>query len=243
MRDEYNLMGTFFNPTKAECKEIGTRMIAFDFDSTINDMGEPLGRYIATMLECEEDEVRGYGPGGERTFHFQKEGVSDDTVSQLVHKYVLEESPSLLPTPWAMEVLAYIYEVTMQPITVITYRPFDSAQVTHDWLAENMQVPFTLIMLHGMQKDVVLRRLDTQVFIDDRYKTVSLLEKHVNVSVLYSRPWNQGRRTPAGAMTVTDLRGLIPIVNFMTRKNILRWPGNVPYPDRIGRGKLVDLYA
>ena len=242
MKDKH-LSNTWFNPTKAELKEINATMIAFDFDSTINNMGEPLGLYIAKMLECSEDEVRGYGPDGERTFHFQKAGVSDDTMAQLVHKYVLEESPSLLPTPFAPEVLEYIHYVTGEPITVITYRPADSAQITHTWLTENLTVPFNLIMLHGMQKNVVLSRLGTQVYVDDRYKTASILSNVVGVSVLYSRPWNQGRRVPGGDMTISDLRGIIPIINFMSRRNIMDWPGHIPYPDRLGRGKLVDLYA
>ena len=245
MKNEYGIPynDSWYNPKKADCKEIGPRMIAFDFDSTINDMGEPLGRYIAKMLGCSEDEARAYGSQGERLFHFEREGVSDEAMSQLVRRYVLEESPSLLPTPWAMEVLAYIWSVTGQPITVITYRQIESVEVTYTWLRENLSVPFTLIMLHGMQKDVVLRRLDTQVFIDDRYKTISKLEGAISMPVLYSRPWNQGRQIPAGAMAVTDLRGLIPIINFMTRTNILTWPVGVPYPGWTCRGKKVDLYA
>jgi len=245
MRDEYNLPNTWYNPTKAEIKEIGSSVMAFDFDSTINNMGEPLGRYIAGMLECEEEDVRGYGPQGERTFHFQKDGVSDDTMAQLVHKFVMEESPSLLPTPWAIEVLSYIWMTIGQPITVITYRPADSAQVTWDWLFQNLYpgVPFNLIMLQGMQKDVVLRRLETEVFIDDRYKTVAMLENVVNLSVLFKRPWNQGRIVDAGDMTVNDLRGLIPIVNVLTRTHIMAWPGNIPYPHRLGYETEVDFYA
>lgn len=234
---------TWFNPTKAEIKEIGPAMIAFDFDSTINEMGEPLGEYIAAELGCDVGDVRGRGPEGERTFHFEHSKLTSYDMAGLVHKYVCEETPSLLPTPWAGDVLSYIYQVTEQPITVITYRPKDSVEVTYDWLVENLNVPFNLIMLQGMPKHVVLQRLGTEMFIDDRYKTVQSLENVVNISVLYSRVWNQGRAVEAGHMTVSDLRGLIPIVNFMTRQPIMNWPGNIPYPDRIGRGKVVDLYA
>lgn len=235
MRDEYNLPNTYFNPKKAELKNIKAT-IAFDFDSTINDMGEPLGRYIAEKLGVTEEEVRGRGPKGERKFHFSHPTVTDEEISTMVQTYVLEESPSLLPTPFAMEVLTYCWICTGQPITVITYRPFDAAQVTWDWLNENLPkcVPFNLIMLHGMQKDVVLRRLGTKVYVDDRYKTANILRNVVDISVLYRRPWNQGRKFAAGDMTIHDLRGLIPIINFLTGTHIMDWPGNIPYPNRLG---------
>lgn len=238
------LSNVWINPTKAEVKDIGPATIAFDFDSTINEMGEPLGRYIAKHLECTEDEVRGFNSDGSRCFHFEAEGVSSDTISQLVHKYVLEEAPSLLPTPFAIEVLEYIHSKFFEPITVITYRPEEATIGTYRWLNENLPTtPFNLIMLNGMQKNVVLSRLGTEVFVDDRYKTAQILEKVINLSVLYKRPWNQGRLVEAGDVTITDLRGLIPFVNYMTRTDPMAWPGNIPYPDRIGRGKVVDLYA
>lgn len=232
------LSNTWYNPTKKELKDAGiTATIGFDFDSTINEMGEPLGKFVAEHLECTEDEVRGKNSEGARCFHFNKEGVSSETVSQLVHKYVLEESPSLLPTPFAAEVLTYYWVATGEPVTVITYRPKDSAAVTHKWLCENLpaQVPFNLIMLYGMQKEVVLERIGATAYVDDRYKTAQTLELLDGcLSILYKRPWNQGRRVNAGDLCIEDLRGLIPIINYLTGSHIMDWPGNIPYPNRMG---------
>ena len=220
------LINTWFNPTKMELKEIKASMIAFDFDSTINEMGEPMGDWIAEFLGV--DEVRGRNADGTRSFHFESPGITNDEMAYLVHKYVCEQTHNLDPTPYAVEVLHYIHTRTIEPITVITYRPADSAEITHKWLVDHLTVPFNLIMLDGMQKNVVLGRLGTEVYIDDRYKTVEILEKVVNLSVMYARPWNQGRSVEAGDMTVEDLRGLIPIINLMTRTPILTWPSYIP---------------
>jgi hypothetical protein len=232
MKYECDLPNTYFNPKKAELKNIRATI---DFDSTINDMGRNLGTYIAKFLGVPEHECRSKPDGYER-FHFDHPDYTDEEISFIVQKFVLEESPSLLPTPFAIEVLTYCWICTGQPITVITYRPFDAAQVTWDWLNENLPkcVPFNLIMLQGMQKDVVLGRLGTKVYVDDRYKTANILRNVVDISVLYRRPWNQGRKFAAGDMTIHDLRGLIPIINFLTGTHIMDWPGNIPYPNRLG---------
>ena len=221
------LTNTWFNPTKMELKEVGACRIAFDFDSTINEMGEPMGNWIADFLGVDRESVRGKNEDGTRSFHFEAEGITNDEMSYLVHRYVCEKTDILEPTPYAREVLHYIYHTIKEPITVITYRPADSAVITHKWLTDNLVVPFNLIMLDGMQKNVVLGRLGTEVYIDDRYKTVEILEKVVNLSVMYARPWNQGRSVEAGDMTVEDLRGLIPIINVLTRTPILTWPSYI----------------
>jgi hypothetical protein len=225
------LSNTWYNPTKREVKDIGPATIAFDFDSTINDMGRNLGTYIAKFLGVPEHECRSKPDGYER-FHFDHPDYTDEEISTIVQKFVLEESLSLLPTPFAAEVLSYCWVCTNEPITVITYRPKESAAVTHKWLCDHIpaQVPFNLIMLHGMQKDVVLTRLGAQVYIDDRYKTAQTLESVINLSILYKRPWNQGRVVEAGDLTIEDLRGIIPIINILTGAPILDWPCNIPHP-------------
>jgi hypothetical protein len=137
------------------------------------------------------------------------------------------------------DVLHYIYLKTREPILVITYRPKESVEQTHAWLTKYLPVgvPFNLIMLDGMQKDVVLQRMNVQVYVDDRYKTVDILSRVINLSVLYKRPWNQGRPVEAGDMSVNDLRDLIPIVNYLTRSCTTDWPMHIPYPG------LIDIYA
>jgi hypothetical protein len=188
----------WYNPTKKEIMEAGLfNLIGFDFDSTINEMGHPLGHYIADKL---------YVP--------------------------FEETKDLKPTPYMGDVMNYVWLKTREPILVITYRPKESVEQTHAWLKKYLPVgcPFNLIMLQGMQKDVVLKRMNVQVYVDDRYKTAVILEQAINLSVLYKRPWNQGRPVSAGDMEINDLRDLIPIVNYLTRSCITDWPTGIPYP-------------
>ena len=93
-----------------------------------------------------------------------------------------------------------------------------------------------------MQKEVVLKRIKNNVFIDDRYKTIARLEQCIDLAILYKRDWNQGRPVEAGDMTITDLRDIIPIINYLTRNRITDWPSNIPHPWRIGWeiGKLYE---
>lgn len=141
------------------------------------------------------------------------------------------------------EVLGYIYEVTKVPIVIITARVVENMDTTCTWLDQNMprNIPFKLIMVNGMQKEVVLNRLGIECFVDDRYKTVKRLESCIQVSIRYRRPWNSGRPEPAGQFAIYDLRDLIPFVNTMYGNRPLAWPSNIPYPNRIGRE--VKLYA
>lgn len=232
---------TWFNPTRKELDDDQVESIfAFDLDSVLNEMGMSLGKYVADALGCPCEEVHNKTPEGALSFHFGKEGVPDEEISALVNRYILEESPSLLPTPFMAEVIDYVWASTLQPITVITYRPEETMEVTYNWLKENMpaQVPFRLIIVNGMPKHVVLKRIRAEVFVDDRYKTVQMLEQDINLSILYKRPWNQGRSVEAGDVTIEDLRGLIPIVNILARRHIMSWPGHIPYPNRIGMERI-----
>ena len=113
-------------------------------------------------------------------------------------------------TPNMKEVLTWLYKETNMPITVVTARPLENMSVTYKWLKYKLgHTPFRLIMVNGMQKEVVLNRIHTRLFIDDRYKTVKTLEKHIDYPVLYKRPWNQGRPEGAGVAEVDNLEGLL----------------------------------
>lgn len=223
---------TWHNPTKEELADSGiTATIAFDLDSVLAE-----APYLEVGV-CEKFGVpncRVYHQDGYRMFNYFVAGVSKSEITAAVKDLIISEGPSALPTPYMAGVLRYIHEVTHQPITVITHRSFDTMEVTHKWLAENMakDVPFNLIMTEG-PKEIILKRIGTQVFVDDRYKTVYRMQRLMKgITVLYKRPWNQGRRVAAGDMTINDLRDLIPFVNFVVSKSVGDWPVDVPYPNR-----------
>jgi len=237
---------TYYNPTKHELLDSGIENvhIAFDLDSVLNELGRGLGRHIAARLGLTEEEVRGKSPEGAEAFHFEAEGVSHERMSRYVQEYVMD-SDMIRHTRSMPEVMKHIYMVTEAPIVVITARPMEAMSVTHHWLDKNLPagVPFELIMVNGMQKEVVLNRLDIECFVDDRHKTVKRLESCIDVSIRYRRPWNEDREEPAGHFSIEDLRDLIPFVNTMYGHRPMAWPGNVPYPIRMGQGLEVDVYA
>jgi hypothetical protein len=230
MRDEVH-NNVFYNPTKKEIMEFSLfNLIGFDFDSTINEMGHPLGHYIADTLGVPFEEVRGVSPEGYERFHFSHPDHTDEKITDIVNDYVINHTVDLKPTPHMGDVMNYIWLKTREPILVVTYRPREAMPQTVAWLNKYLPVgcPYTLIMLHGMQKDVVLTRMNVQVYVDDRYKTAVILEQAINLSVLYKRPWNQGRPVEAGDMQINDLRDMIPIVNYLTRSCITDWPMHIP---------------
>lgn len=222
---------TYVNPTDDEME--GQYDFAFDLDSVINDMGEPMGRWLAKEFNFTGD-PHGYHPDGHMTFHFEIPGVRFSKICLAVNRYIEHESPSLLPTPYMKEALQYVHNKTGMPILVITARHPMHQGVTYRWLKENLgDIPFRLYLMHGIRKDVPLKAHGVRVFVDDRHKTIKGLEDRQSVvlPVLYQRPWNQGRNELNNMLSVRDLRDLIPLVNISTGGVPMEWPVGLPYPN------------
>ena len=227
---------TWYNPTRAEIRESGVEApIAFDFDGVLSETETILYDGICKLFEVEDIRQK---ENGYNMFNYAVDGVSNKTMFAAINTIIGEEAGGALPSPYMSEVLDYVYATTGRPITIVTSRTKENMDVTYQWLQNNLStgVPFNLILANGMQKEVVLKRIKCNMFIDDRYKTVAKLEQEIDLAVLYKRPWNQGRPVEAGDFTIRDLREIIPIVNYLSRQYLMRWPGNVPYPNRLGYG-------
>ena len=204
--------------------------IAFDCDSVMNQMGDNLGHYIAKVYGFSTSTVRATDEHGNRKFHYKVPGLSSGKVFKTVLKYILEESPSELATPYMNDVMKYIHDLTDVEIVVVTARPASTKDVTYNWLKENLTVPFICIMVPGHgDKTAILKEVETELFVDDRYRTVAGLNNIMPYSVAYTRPWNIGREEP-GAFRVDDLRGIIPIANLLYGRNPIVWPDYIPHP-------------
>jgi hypothetical protein len=211
--------------------------IAFDMDSVLNNMGDNLGLYIAKHFDVPEPWVRRPCPEGYRKFHFDLPGVSSNTMYALVLKYLTEESPSELTTPYMVKVLEHVYSTTKVPICIVTARPSSVCSETRDWLEENLTVPFVCYMVDGHKdKALILEELECICFVDDRYRTVVELDDHIAWPVLYKRPWNQGRPHRPTLIEIRDLRDIIPVANLVALNNPMDWPLGVDYPPRNGDG-------
>lgn len=233
---------TYYNPTKLELSTIPNIEdvhIAFDLDSVLNDLGENLDSYLAQRIGITEEQVVGKNEDGTRSFQYRVPCGYPEDMGTMISEFINEFSDRLEPTPYMTDVIRHIYNVTGSPIVIVTARPITNMAVSYDWLKKHLPdyIPFVLIMVSGMQKEVVLNRLDIGCFIDDRHKTVARLMKHIDVSIRYRRPWNMGRYEPAGHFYVNDLRELIPFVNSIYGYRPMAWPHNIPYPDRLGEGE------
>jgi len=229
---------TWFNPTKGELKAAGiVAPIAFDLDGVLSETGGILREGIQSHYGIDDIRVC---DDGYQTFQYAVPGVGQREMFDLVNKIIAEESMGALPTPFMQDCMRYFYDVTDEPVTIVTARVQENMDVTYKWLWANMPmpVPYNLIMVNGMQKEVVLNRIKTDIFVDDRYKTVRNLEDYIAMPVLYERPWNQNRPVKAGAFSIRDLREMIPVFNMALQLRPMRWPGNIPYPNRMGRGDI-----
>jgi hypothetical protein len=227
----------FINPDEDDVHHMPHRTpIAFDMDSVMNNMGSDLGHYIADHFGVTFGSVHDYDTiTGFQKFMFKVPDVSGNAIRKVVHKFILEESPSAMSTPWLHSVMRYVYSVTGMPITVITARPPETVDVTHNWLLENLaSTPFTCYMTHGISKAPVLELIHADIFVDDRWKTILRLMGEIEYPVLYRRPWNVGRPVPLPVLNIRDLRDIIPLLNIKIGRVPTAWPERVPYPNTEG---------
>jgi hypothetical protein len=202
----------FVNPDQADVGQ-HRAVIAFDLDSVLNEMGANIRGYIANKWGVPVDDVTDTSAGYEK-FHFNIPGVSNEDIGRAVNDFVMNESPSLSPTPYMKDVMGYVYDRTNAPVTVVTARWVGAVGVTKRWLEEALgDIPFIAYIVNGPPKATVLSYLNTQAFVDDRWKTVEGLMKHIPWPVLYRRPWNV-RPVYLPVVKANDLRDIIPLLNI-----------------------------
>ena len=203
---------TWYNPTKPELRGVKA-LIAFDMDSVLNETGELLRESVAREFGTEVEDIIKYGEGGYEMFNFDLPGTRQIDVFAAINRIIGRDSIHYPQSPNMKATIKWLYSRTLRPITVVTARSIQNMDVTYKWLKRNLwPVPFRLIMVQGMQKHVVPNRIGNVMYVDDRYKTVKTLEKHITLPILYKRPWNQGRPVPAGFTTIDNLAGLVALI-------------------------------
>jgi hypothetical protein len=228
MKTKYH--NVFVNPDVAD---VGPHraVMAFDLDSVLNTMGENLREYIARLYHMYSWEVTDTSAGYEK-FHFHVPGIEGQEIGRHVNDFVMNESPSLLTTPYMREVMQYVHDRTNAPVTVVTARWAGAVGVTKRWLEEALgDIPFIAYIVNGPPKADVLRHLYTLSFVDDRWKTCEGLISQIPWPVMYRRPWNV-RPVYLPVIKINDLRDVIPLLNILTGEIPTVWPDGVPHPDR-----------
>jgi len=223
----------YVNP---EAGEIDPSIIAFDLDSVMNDgCSGAIRKKFCDHWDINDREILDKDVVlGHRIFSMSPPAyceASGNEIFNLVTEAVIEESPSFLHTPYMPEVMRYVYEVTGTPIQVCTARRPECVDVTHNWLAEHLgDIPFRAYVQNGVAKSVTLDRMNCQIFVDDRFKTVNNLLSWISEPVLYRRPWNQNRPVKLPVLEVRDLRDIIPVINIALGRVPMDWPSYVPFP-------------
>ena len=228
MKTKYD--NVFVNPDVADVGQ-HRAVMAFDLDSVLNTMGDNIRKYIAQLYHVPTWEVTDTAAGYEK-FHFQVPGIEGREIGRHVNDFVMNESPSLLTTPYVRQVMKYVYKRTNTPITVVTARWPGAVGVTKRWLEENLgDVPFICYIVNGPPKSRVLNYLYTLAFVDDRWKTCEGLISRIPWPIMYRRPWNR-RPVYLPVVEVDDLRDVIPLLNLLTGEVPTVWPDGLPHPDR-----------
>jgi hypothetical protein len=210
---------TWYNPTKNELEDI-VAPIAFDMDSVMLELDPLFFNGLSQWFGVEI--TNDVSKEGWDRFDMTGHEVAGAEIAKAIGPVISNITPFCDPTEYMLQALSLVYSMTGLPITVVTARTKENIPVTWDWLTEHLDgIPFNLIVCNGMQKEVVLKRIDNQMFIDDRYKTIKTLEDHIRFPVLYQRPWNQGRPESAGVAEVSNLWGVVSLLQhfFMEDKN------------------------
>lgn len=232
METKYN--NVYINPTIDEMANSGLihQSIAFDLDSVLNE-GAYLRNYVATWFGTTVEEVMGKSAEGHEIFQFNIPGVSYKEMGLVVNKCIREESPSAFTTPYMVEVLRYVYEVTGKPILVVTARHPSNTGVTSRWLDEHLAmggIPYVCYIMNGVPKAPALHMHGVSIFIDDRHKTIKGLMDQIPYPVIFKRPWNQDRPDALGVLEINDLRDIIPLLNVNLGVIPTAWPSGLPHP-------------
>jgi hypothetical protein len=226
MKTKYD--NVFLNPDMADVGQ-HRAVMAFDLDSVLNNMGENLRGYIADIYMMDMKDVTDTSAGYEK-FHFEVPGVPNDEIGRHVNDFVMNESPSLLTTPYMREVMQYVHDRTNAPVTVVTARWAGAVGVTKRWLEEALgDIPFVAYIVNGPPKSTVLSYLYNLAFVDDRWKTVEGLINKIPWPIMYRRPWNM-RPVYLPVVKINDLRDVIPLLNILTGEIPTAWPKGVDHP-------------
>lgn len=121
--------------------------------------------------------------------------------------------------PWARDLLHKLYNMTEEPIKIVTSRPFD---VAYDTLKQGQliaDVPLSIdIVPNSMDKILYLKNY--KYFIEDRRQTAySLATEHNKICFLIDRPYNCPKPAdPHGVIRVQNLHSIMAVVDKLVKE-------------------------
>lgn len=187
-------------------------MIGFDIDGVIANFHDIFREVVLDETGVDIDEL------DNTRFEIKIPGLNKQDVGALVNKTINRFVFEMQPYPGAVEALWKLYDRTREPIQFVTARKQITKESTERWLKEYVVVPHVLHSgIQSAQKAVYLERFKFTHFIDDRFRTVKEVVKHVPYTYLMSRPWNEGR----------EAEGVYRVYNLDEYVNdYLRWREN-----------------
>ena len=174
-------------------------MIGFDIDGVVADFNSVFREVVLMETGVDTNDL------DNTRFELQIPGLSKRDVTELVNRTINRFVYDMQPYEGSVVALWRLYDMTREPIEFVTARKLITEEATRRWLDEYVVIPYNLHNgIGSAQKAEYLEEKGFKWFIDDRFRTVKEVVKHVPYTFLMSRPWNEGREV-AGVYRVNDL--------------------------------------
>ena len=126
---------------------------------------------------------------------------------------ILYKQSCLQPCPGAQNLISRLWHWTHDPISIITARPIESAQSTHDLIRHRLcRTPYTLSLPSGNDRGALAKIpyiLRFKYYVEDNPEIAWLLATQTNVKVfLIDKPYNK-ELNHRNITRIKDMRGLL----------------------------------
>ena len=190
-----------------DSKVVMRNNIAFDLDETLVD--------IMPLTKSLLKEVYGVDLIEENTYKVITEPQISYEQLWEIFRLVYKKVDEVRPTEGSVELLTKLYELTKDPIKIVTARPVEDVPETRKLLNTYFKVPYILYAIGSDSKCKYLTGID--YFVDDRRATaIKLGGKGIKVFVP-EKYYNKGI-VHENVHYINNLNDLIPIIDKFIKK-------------------------
>lgn len=176
--------------------------VAFDLDGTLIWLMPVVERLLWQKYRVRVPEIRNFMIETEPEISFD---VLMDTFCEAFH--CIDEIEIF---PGATELLRSLWEITDDPVRIITARPYSAATDTYNLVSKICpDFPFELILVED-SNDKILHLRNYKYFVDDRRKTAKDLSDKGIFVFMPKRSYNQPYEPNMHIKVIEDIQELIP---------------------------------
>jgi hypothetical protein len=170
-------------------------MIAFDFDGVVCDVhhifrGHFFDRF--GVIVHKDYEQRSYNFDGiKQAPNYEPWWWDEIPVAIAKYQHICP------PFKGAIEAMLAIYNTfELEYVQIVTARVSATRQVTDLWCRQNFTFPYKIDYCDASEEKAdILKLMDIEYYVDDRFKTAQELAPNLKYSYLLNSPWNK-RETP-----------------------------------------------